>query len=324
MTFAIELNFTNKCERSISLNEIEQSRANGNYCWIDLRDKPESELREFLASMGVDAAPIDAIVRRDTIPAFAIHTSCLYFTLSEARAVDGEFEKGSVDVVLGDGFMITIHQGDVEFLTRAHQTYREAFYTAALSPGYLLFELTAHLVHVCGETLARFSEQIEEIESELFGDTDDDIFLPVSELIRSLLKYRKTVIASREVVYELATRRSPFVAKTTQPFLEKKAELLDRLSADATTEREVLSEFLTLYMGIISHRTNHVITRLTIISAIFLPLAFVTGLYGMNFDTNSPWNMPELQHDFGYVGFWAISATIVVGMLIWMRHKKWL
>ena len=76
-------------------------------------------------------------------------------------------------------------------------------------------------------------------------------------------------------------------------------------------------------MGIISHRTNRVVTQLTIISSIFLPLAFVTGLYGMNFDTKLPWNMPELRHEYGYLGFWIVSSVLVTGMVLWMRLRKW-
>jgi magnesium transporter len=237
--------------------------------------------------------------------------------------IDGSFQNVTLHVIVGDGFLVTVHKHESEMLRRTMRTYSEGFQTAALSPGFLLFELADHLAHVCSHTLTMFEDQIEEIEAELFGKTDDDIFLPVSELIRSLLQFRKAVIASREVIHELATRRSPFVPETTQPHLEKKAVLLERLSSDATTEREVLSEFLTLYMGIISHRTNRVVTQLAIISSIFLPLAFVTGLYGMNFDTKSPWNMPELRHEFGYLGFWIFSGVLVVGMLLWMRLRRW-
>jgi magnesium transporter len=323
MTFAVALDFSTKQERTVTLDDVNDARARGSYCWIDLHAPSDDELRKFLESLKIGHEPIDEIAEFDRRPAFNVYSKCLHFTLAEARMVDGSFQTVTLHVVVGDGFLVTVHQQELEMLHRTRKTYSEGFQTAALSPGFLLFELADHLAYVCGHTLTMFEDQIEEIEAELFGKADDDIFLPVSELIRSLLQFRKAVVASREVIHELATRRSPFVSETTQPYLEKKAVLLERLSADATTEREVLSEFLNLYMGIISHRTNRVVTQLTIISSIFLPLAFVTGLHGMNFDTDLPWNMPELRHEFGYLGFWIFSGVLVVGMVLWMRLRRW-
>lgn len=324
MTFGVAFDFTTKTETPVTPDRVNEARARGEYCWIDLLSPSESELEEFLKSLGVSQAPIEDVTEFDRRPAFNVYPKCLHFTLAEGRMIGSEFETIPLHVVIGDGFMVTVHKEELETLKRARQTYSEGFQTAALSPGFLLFELADHLAHVSSATLALFEDQSEEIEADLFSKTDDDIFLPVSELIRALLQFRKTVIGSREIIHELATRRSPYVPETTQPYLEKKAALLERISADATTEREVLSEFLNLYMGIISHRTNRVVTKLTIISAIFLPLAFITGLYGMNFETKYFWNMPELRHEYGYIGFWVFSAVMVGGMLLLMRLRRWL
>jgi len=323
MTFAVAFNFKNKIEAPVTLDGVNEARARGEYCWVDFHAASDGGLQAFLDSLGVGQLPIDDVIQFDHRPAFNVYSKCLHFVLAEVRMIGDEFEAIPLHVVIGDGFMVTIHKQEMETLSRAKQSYSEGFQTAALSPGFLLFELADHLAYVSSATLAMFEDQVEEIEGELFGKTDDDIFLPVSELIRALLQFRKTVVGSREIIHELATRRSPYVSETTQPYLEKKAVLLERISADATTEREVLSEFLNLYMGIISHRTNRVVTQLTVISAIFLPLAFVTGLYGMNFNTKSPWNMPELQHEYGYIGFWIFSAVLVTAMLWLMRRRRW-
>ncbi len=319
MTFAVALDFKKKTEQKISLDRVSEACGNGDYCWVDFDAVDEAELRDFLLNLGANQQTIEEIIEFDPVSVFNVYPTCLHFTLSEARMVGREFKTIPVHVLLGDGFLVTIHCEHVEFLRRAQQTYREGFNTAALSPGFLLFELADHLAHVFGVTLASFAEQIERIEEQLFGEMSDKIFVEVSELIRSLLQFRKAVISAREIVHDLATRRSPFVTETTQPYLEKKAALMDRLSADATTEREVLSEFLNLYMGIVGHRTNRVVTRLTVISTIFLPLAFLTGLFGMNFE-----HMPETKHPLGYVGFWIVSAVLVMSLLLWMRRKKWL
>lgn len=137
--------------------------------------------------------------------------------------------------------------------------------------------------------------------------------------MRAILEFSKTVIRAREIFHDLASRLSPFIPETAQPFLEKKARLLDRMSADITTEREVLSESLNLYMGIVTHRTNHYVTRLTVISALFLPLSFLVGVYGMSFRY-----MPELKLPYGYAGFRELVLIIVTGMSFFMKRRGWL
>lgn len=81
---------------------------------------------------------------------------------------------------------------------------------------------------------------------------------------------------------------------------------------------------LDTYLSAVSQRMNDIMKALTIIATIFLPLTFLTGLYGMNFDTESPWNLPELRWRFGYFYVLGIMAVVVIGMLIYFRRKRWL
>ena len=97
------------------------------------------------------------------------------------------------------------------------------------------------------------------------------------------------------------------------------AERLERLGEDVSSEREALNEMLHLYMGMVSHRTNKIVNRLTVISTIFLPLAFLCGVYGMNFEF-----MPELGWKYSYPLFWVVVVSIAVGLLITMKKNKWI
>ncbi len=323
MTFAIEFDFNEMREQTVSLGDVPSQAPAGFYYWIDLESEPKSAVVGVLERMGLDAFTIDAVYDDDGPPRFNVFQSCLQFTLREARLVRGEFVTIPVQIILGPHFMLTLHQGAVEFLSDMKRTYREDFRAHSRSHGFLLFELADHLTHIYRLTLTMISDMIEGIETQLLGEAEDEIFRDVSDLIRWLLDFRKVIVSSRETVHELATRKSPFISETTQPFLEKKGVLLERLSADVTTEREVLSESLNLYMGIVSYRTNQVVTKLTMVSMIFLPLSFLVGLYGMNFGAAET-TMPELSWRYGYVFFWCI-VTLIVGLLLyWMKRNKWL
>ncbi len=91
------------------------------------------------------------------------------------------------------------------------------------------------------------------------------------------------------------------------------------------TNREMASGLLEIYLTSISNRTNEIMRLLTVISTIFIPLTFLAGVYGMNFDTQAgPLNMPELGSPLGYVGFWIVAVLIVVALLWFFRRRKWL
>lgn len=323
MTFAIEFDFSSKRERTVSLDDVSAGPPEKAYYWVDLENEPGVQSVELLERMGIDQLTLDLLMDEDGPPRFNVFQSCLQFTLNEVRIVKGEFTAMPVQVILGPNFMLTVHQGSVEFLADMKRTYREDFHSHSQSHGFLLFELADHLTHGYRITLSLVSEMIEGIEHQLLGETEDEIFRDVYDLIRWLLEFRKIIVSARETVHELATRKSPFISQTTQPFLEKKGVLLERLSADVTTEREVLSESLNLYMGIVSYRTNQVVTRLTMVSMIFLPLSFLVGVYGMNFGSSEA-SMPELRWRYGYGFFWCLVAFVVGSLLYWMKRNKWL
>ncbi|MFC6672847.1 magnesium transporter CorA family protein [Marinobacterium aestuariivivens] len=322
MTFAIEFDFNTKQERPVALDEIAAKPASDLYYWIDLEGEPEATTRGFLERMNTDQLALELLFDEEAPPRFNLFSSCLHFTLKEARVVNDDWLTVPVQVVLGPHFMLTSHPARVEFLADMKQTYREDFHEHSHSPGFLLFELADHLTHGYRLTLNRISEMIEDIQSQILGETEGEMFREVYDLLRWLLEYRKIIISTREIVHELAMRKSPYVSQTTQPFLEIKGVLLDRLSADVTTEREVLSESLNLYMGIMSHRTNQVVTKLTMVSMFFLPLSFLAALYGMNFGSPDS-TMPEIGWKYGYVFFWCVAVAIVGFLLYWMRRNKW-
>jgi magnesium transporter len=90
------------------------------------------------------------------------------------------------------------------------------------------------------------------------------------------------------------------------------------------TGRETISGLLDIYLSSVSNRMNEVMKVLTIIATIFIPLGFLAGVYGMNFDTKSPLNLPELGLRYGYPLFWAVVVVIAVGLIVFFRRRRWL
>lgn len=166
------------------------------------------------------------------------------------------------------------------------------------------------------EALAHLEERVEALQVELLLDRDDDeIFKRVAALGSDLLRFRKVVLPARSVLNDLATRRSLFVSDTTQGFLANMVGSVDRLLENVLADRDILSESLNLYMSVVSHRTNRVMKRLTVVSVIFLPLTFLCGVYGMNFD-----RLPELHWEYGYSFFW-LCVFVIAGIVAWLSRR---
>ncbi|MBT6274425.1 MAG: magnesium transporter CorA family protein [Chromatiales bacterium] len=319
MMATLAFDFESKECESIAPDDIAERRTAGQFCWLNIDGADFDATAHWLESLGVDAHITQRISTDEQVGHFNVGRSCIHFTVVDVHFTAGKFSLVALHVVLGNNFLVTTISGHSPALQGMLTTAEADFRESAQSAGFLLFELADHLIDSYRATLSRLADQVKDVQASLLGDADDSILARVSALTRSLLDYRKSVVAAREIIHELGTRRSPFVQSSTQPFLEKQTLPLERLATDAATERTVLSESLSLYMGIVSHRTNRVVNRLTIVSMIFLPLSFLAALYGMNFE-----HMPELKWAYGYGAFWIASLTLVVALIGFMRYKRWI
>lgn len=326
MIRVVQFDFERKVEKSIPVEEVGRALGEGCFCWIDADLSEAQDVRsaeravdDLLLCRGVSELARREVLGPDREGRHDVYPECLHFAVTEGTIRDGRLKTAHLDVVLGCCFLVTFRRRPVELIERMRQTYREDFLKFAKTPGFLLYEIADHLTEMYRRALQCLAEEVERVQLELYGEVDDSIFKRVSTIMADLLALRKTVTAARELFHELATRRSPFVSETTQPFLENMAGSLERLSEDLRTEREVLNEMLNLYMGMVSHRTNKVINRLTVISAIFLPLSFICGVYGVNLK-----GVPEFEWEYGYLYFWILTLAIAGSLLLYMRRKKWL
>lgn len=316
MTFVAAFDFENKQLTRPAPVDVPAAVAAGQYCWVDCDDCDEAV--SVLTALGVSEATAERVRVDQRLGNFRLSQNCIHCAFVET-AIGGEgLELSTLHVVLGRGFMITVHTEASRAIAGIMDTFEQDFHETAKSGGYLLFELADHLITEHREVLATLTDHVESLQESLLGDIGDEILTHVSELTRALLHYRNAVVTAREVIGELATRRSEYVNQSTQPFLERQTVPLDRLASDASTERTVLSETLQLYMGLVSHRTNRIVNRLTVVSMVFLPLNFMAAVYGMNFK-----NIPELGWHYSYYVFWLVALGLVAGLLLLMRKKRW-
>ncbi len=315
----VAFDFKNHTDSVLQVDGLASPPDPSLYYWVDLAATVGPEADDLLARFGVppDAARASCDSEQESF--YDIHDTCIHCTLCECRQQDGRLATAPVHILLGEHYLIMRHRTPIHFVDQVGRMYHEDFVRYAKSPGFLLFELYDQLLAGYRRAYLHFGHAVKQVQLNLFGTVDDDIFRQVSDLTTDLLGFRGIVLTARDLLHHFATRRSPFVNETTQAHLGTMAEALERMGADITAEREALHETLNLYMGMVSHRTNRVINRLTVLSMIFLPLTFICGVYGMNFEV-----MPELAWPWSYPIFW-LGALLFIGLSIHhMRRRKWI
>ena len=169
------------------------------------------------------------------------------------------------------------------------------------------------------------AQEIEDLEEELVINPNPDTIQSIHQFKREMIALRKSVWPIREVILKLMREGSDFVEERTDLYLRDVYDHTIQVIDTIETYRDLLSGMLDIYLSSMSNRMNEIMKLLTLIGTIFIPLSFITGLYGMNFKTDgNPLNMPELGWSFGYIYVWIVMLAVVFTMLFYFRKKKWI
>ncbi len=186
-------------------------------------------------------------------------------------------------------------------------------------PDYLAYALLDAVVDNYFGVVERLGERVEEVEEELISHPDQGTLQHIYELRRQLLLLRRAIWPLREVVGELQRGTSPLIAPSTLIYLRDLHDHIFQVMDTVETLREMVAGMIDIYLSSVSNRLNEVMKVLTIIATIFIPLTFIAGWYGMNFE-----NMPELSARWGYPAVFAVSVVVAVTMLVYFRRRRWL
>ena len=315
----VELDFKTKQHRKLTLDEYRQSIADKKFVWIDVDVAQVDEARKLLGKLDGLCAPeiFEDALTREPATQIGRYDDYIHLVLSGCRLAGHKFDLERVDVMMGECFMLTLHRGQPVFLEAVRRSYIADFVRFAQSPSFLLYELWDHLIDNYLAVHKKFEERVDELQRSLIGEVDEGVFNEASELGADLLHLRKVVLPARAVLTDLSSRKSPFVSEATQPYLANMVGTIERVLQDVLVDRDILAGSLNNYMSLVAHKTNKVMSRLTVVSIIFLPLTFLCGVYGMNFDV-----IPELKWAHGYGYFWGIAGALVVVLVALMRRYK--
>lgn len=313
-----------KEEKVTDITQLKQVRETERIVWLNVEGLHDVEL---IAKIG-EIFSLHPLVMEDILditqrPKFEIYDDMLFLVV-KMLSFDEKNNKITTEQVcflLSDSFLITFQEGMIgdvfdgvrERITKGKGKLRKN------KVDYLCYELLDSIVDNYFLLVERIGDKITELEDEVFESPEKTILHSLHELRNELLTIRKAVWPMREVVTRLEREAQDYVSPQTQIYLR---DLYDHTIQEIETIealRESLAGLQDLYLSSLSNKMNEVMKVLTIITTIFIPLSFIAGVYGMNFE-----HMPELKWQYGYYGVIALMTLISLIMLVVFRRKKWL
>ncbi len=314
-------------ERSVpDLEELEAYRSRRSVTWIDVvglhEVQPIERLGEIFELHPLALEDVLNTGQRPKVQEFDAHL----FIILQVPSIDGQLDMEQVSFFVGEGWIITLRERPgplfepvLERLRRGGTKIRER------GADYLAYALVDVAIDQFFPLLETMGDRIDGLQDALVDKPERDLLDAVQDLKSDLLDLRHVAWAQREVFDRLTRREFNLVGDDTRVFFQDCYDHTVQILDMAEYHREMTGGMVELYLTGISHRTNEVMKVLTIMASIFIPLTFITGVYGMNFNPAAgAWSMPELNTPWGYAATWLVMVAIGVGMLLFFRHKRWL
>lgn len=236
------------------------------------------------------------------------------------------FRLEQVSFVLGQHYLLTVQEEpEQDCLEPIRQRIKfQKGNIRSKGTDYLAYALWDAIVDGFFPVLEIFSQKIEELEDEVIFNPNNGTLAKIYQAKRELLALRRAIWSQRNALNILIRDKSPLISEETIIYLRDCYDHAVQIIDIIETYRELTSGLTDIYLSAVGNKMNEVMKLLTVISSIFIPLTFVAGIYGMNFNPEaSPWNMPELNWYWGYIFFWVIMIIIATAMIYFFWRKGW-
>jgi magnesium transporter len=291
--------------------------------WYDVRGLSDVQAVEKLAQQfKIHPLALEDILDVHQRPKWEEYDSGIFIT-TRALSFDDtalEVKTEQIGIFLGNDFVISFQEDSNDlFPTIRERLHRQKGRIRQRGADYLAYSLLDHIVDQYYLVLDKIDEAIDEFEQAVLTDAERADKRQVYHLKRQLTEIRRTVAPMREAVNKFILTDSSFIRPPTVIFARDLHDHILQISDIIENQRDTLSSLFDLYHSELGQKANHVMKTLTIVSTIFIPLTFIAGVYGTNFE-----HLPELHWKYAYYAMWGIMTVIAIGLLVYFKIKKWL
>jgi magnesium transporter len=292
--------------------------------WINVNGVSQVTTLEKLGeNFSIHPLVLEDILDIEQRPKIEDYETYIFIVLKALKLSDDQeftVQSDQVSLILGPNYVISFHEGNGDLFApvreRLHQGKGRL---RKLGADYLAYSLIDLIVDNYFVALEAFDDKVESLEDEVVIRPSPQTLREVHRFKNEMIILRKSLWPLREVIARLERRESPLISKNLTLYLKDVYDHTIIAIETVETYRDILSGMLDIYLSSTSNRLNEIMKVLTIIATIFMPLTFITGVFGMNFK-----HMPELEWRYGQAIFLAVMAVIALGMLWYFRKKRWI
>lgn len=288
----------------------------GGAVWVDLEGRTQI-YEQRLLDWGFHPLAVEDVFTLQHQPKLEEYADHLFLIVRGIDFNRAKLETLKLAAFLQPSRLITCHRAPMRSVNAVLQKLEETGRGRSSMP-HLLYRLCDEIVDHYFPVVEGIGGELEELEEEIFDDPRQEQLERLRELSRRLSTVRRVMLPHRQVFNHLASRRVDFIDDHQAIYFRDVYDNVFRLGDAADQQREQLAAAKDTYLSMVAQRTNEVMKVLTLFSATLLPLTFLAGLYGMNFEY-----MPETRWPYAYFAVLGVMAGLAAGMLWWFRRRRW-
>jgi len=299
-----------------------------NLVWVDLLGETDEQLAE-IKSVLLNVFKFHPLTVEDTLetrnqPKVEAFPDYLYFIVHGIKPEEtssANFLTKELDGYLGDNYVVTFHDERFKSIKAVKHQIRTSTFACRRGAAYLLHQILDQIVDLYMPVLDDFDSSITELEDRVFAlkKGDDAILEEIMDLRRSVTRLKRISARQLDVLYRISHGEFPQIPENLLPFYRDVHDHLQRISDLSENYRDLVAGLFDIHFSVVANKTNDIIKFLTIFSAIWLPLSFMAGVYGMNFE-----NMPELKTRNGYFFVLGSMVLVAISLLVYFWRKGWI
>ncbi len=320
----IDYDPTNLEEREISdLNEITKYRDKNTVTWLNINGLHDIELIKKVGEVfELSELLLEDILHPDQRPKLEEYDNCTFIVMKMLR-YDEEEDKilaEQLSIIYAGKFLITFQESEGDIFEPIRQRLRnQRKRIRGSKPDFLAYSLVDMIVDNYILIIEDFGDDIEANETKILNNPDPDMVEVINYYKQEIQYLRRSIRPTKELIFQWTKLETDHIEQQTYQYLHDLHDHITAVNEALDTYREMLTDQLTIYHTTLSGKMNDIMRVLTIFSAVFIPLTFIAGIYGTNFEY-----FPELGFRYAYFIFWIVLLIVAGFMLNYFRRKGWL
>ncbi len=317
-----------ECDLDLGKLEKALKPASGRVVWLDVQGLGDAaSLQRIGDFLGIHPLTLEDIAHVHQRPKVEEFEDYLFMAVREIRRGEaGELNNEQISFVLKERVLVTFQETYGDGFEPVRKRLRESKGAMRTSGAdYLTYALLDTIIDNYFPVLELYEDSMEQLDIDVREHPSPGLTSAIHGLRRELRALRRAIWPLRDVVAMLTRQDTKLMHEASRVALRDCYDHVVQLVDFVEGSRERSSDLADLYLAVVSEKTNQIMKLLTMISTIFIPLTFLGGVYGMNFDPDSsPFNMPELRFRYGYLTFWLVCLIVATGMTAFFFYKGWL